>query len=102
MTSTPQIHSPLYRWLLLNLLGVLVGETPPGAPFSGFGDLNSPDTFPLIQMATFESFWSSCGEDPSERLQSIMLRPGYKQSVHLSIKYKVIFISTLLSPACDC
>jgi hypothetical protein len=47
---TPQVESPLYRWLLLRLLGVLVGE------------------------------------DLSERLQSIMLRPGYKQSVHLTIK----------------
>ncbi len=64
MTSTPQIHSPLYRWLLLSLLGVLVGETPPGAPFSGFGDLNSPDTFPLIQMATFEPFGGSGGGAP--------------------------------------
>jgi hypothetical protein len=102
VTSTPQIHSPLYRWLLLNLLGVLVGETPPGAPFSGFGDLNSPDTFPLIQMAIFESFASPCGEDLSDRLQSIMLKPGYRQSVHLSIIYTVIFILTFLSSACDC
>ena len=98
----PWVHSPLYRWLLLSLLGSLVGHSPPGAPFSGFGDLNSPGTFPLIQMATFEPLRSSCGEDPSERLRSIMLRPEYKQSVHHSIKYKVIFISTLLSPACEC
>ena len=68
MTSTPQIHSPLYRWLLLNLLGVLVGETPPGAPFSGFGDLNSPDTFPLIQIATFEPFGCSGGGDSSGKI----------------------------------
>ncbi len=79
-----------------------MGETPPGTSFLGFGDLNSPDTFPLVQITTFEFFRSPCGEDPSERLQSIMLRPEYKQSVHLRIKYKVIFISTLLSPACDC
>ena len=37
----------------------------PGAPFSGFGDLNSPDTFPLIQMATFEPFGGSGGGDSS-------------------------------------
>ncbi len=67
MTSTPQIHSPLYRWLLLSLLGVLVGEAPPGGPFSGFGDLNSPDTFPLIQMATFEPFGGSGGGGSSGR-----------------------------------
>jgi hypothetical protein len=76
-----------------------VGEIPPGDAFRDFGDLKSPDTFPLVQIVTFEPFWSSGGEDPSERLQSIMLRPGYKQSVYLSIKYKVIFISTLLSPS---
>jgi hypothetical protein len=37
----------------------------PGAPFSGFGDLNSPDTFPLVQMATFEPFGCPGGEDLS-------------------------------------
>jgi hypothetical protein len=79
-----------------------VGETPPGAPFAGFGDLNSPDTFTIVQMATCESFPSPCGEDLSDRLQSIMLRPGYKQSVPLSIIYTIIFILTFLSSACDC
>ena len=39
----------------------------PGAPFSGFGDLNSPDTFPLIQMATFEPFGGSGGGGSSGR-----------------------------------
>jgi hypothetical protein len=49
-------------------LGALVGENPPGAPFSGFGDLNSPDTFPLIQMATFEPFGGSGGGDSSGKI----------------------------------
>ena len=31
-------------------------ERSAGAPFSAFGDLNFPGTFPLIQMATFELF----------------------------------------------
>ncbi len=42
-----------------------MGESSPGAPFSGFGDLNSPDTFPLIQMATFEPSGDPGGGDPS-------------------------------------
>ena len=34
----------------------------PGAPFSDFGDLNSPDTFPFVQMTTFEPFGGPGGE----------------------------------------
>jgi hypothetical protein len=79
-----------------------VGGAAPGASFSGFGDLNFPATFPLIQMGTFEPFAGPCGQDLSDRLQSIMLKPGYQQSVHLSIIYTVIFILTFLSSACDC
>ena len=78
---------PLIQMATFKPFGGSGGGDFPGNSFSGFGDLNSPDTFPLVQIATFKAFRSSCGEDPSERLQSIMLRLGYKQSVHLSIKY---------------
>ena len=33
-----------------------------GAPFSDFGDLNSPGTFPFVQMTTFEPFGGTGGE----------------------------------------
>ena len=33
-----------------------------GTPFSDFGDLNSPDTFPFVQMTTFEPFGDPGGE----------------------------------------
>jgi hypothetical protein len=58
----PWGHSRLYRYLLLILFGALVRGVSPGAQFSGFGDLNSPDTFPLIQMATFDLLGLLVGE----------------------------------------
>ena len=33
-----------------------------GALLSDFGDLNSPDTFPFVQMTTFEPFGDPGGE----------------------------------------
>jgi hypothetical protein len=40
----------------LSLLEALVGKGLWGLLFSGFVDMNSVDTFPLIRMATFEAF----------------------------------------------
>ena len=50
---------------------VLIAGIVPGrrvvATFSGCRDLNSPGTFPLIQMATFKPFEGSGGGDSSGR-----------------------------------
>jgi hypothetical protein len=46
------------------VFGALVGENPPGAPFSGFGHLKSSDTFPLVHMATFEPLGALVGKNP--------------------------------------
>jgi hypothetical protein len=63
VTSTLLIHSPCTHVYICGLGNPGGRENPPGAPLSGFGDLNSSDTFPLVQMLTFKPLEALVGKD---------------------------------------